>query len=135
LLDAAGSYHRETARQLGDSMSFITPLMRLQDPVATKLVIVTLAEPTPVTEAAELQRELNFAGITPFAWVINNSLAAATPTNPFLQLRAENKCEQIDIVRSLCARVAVVPMLAEEPVGVRLLARLTLTSQALTAAE
>ena len=117
LLDAAGSYHREVARQMGDSLSYITPLMRLQDPVATKVVIVTLAEPTPVMEAAELQDDLKRAGITPFAWVVNNSIAAARPSSPFLRQRAANELPEIARVEALAPRVAVIPLLAEEPIG------------------
>jgi arsenite-transporting ATPase len=47
-LDAAGSYHREMTRQAG--MHVGTPLMRLQDPKHTRVVIVTLAETTPVQD-------------------------------------------------------------------------------------
>jgi arsenite-transporting ATPase len=117
LLDAAGSYHREVARQMGDSIAFITPLMRLQDPVATKVVLVTLAEPTPVMEAAELQDDLIRAGITPYAWVINNSLAAAHPASPFLRQRAVNELPQIARVQTLTPRLAIIQLLAEEPIG------------------
>lgn len=46
LLDAAGSYHRDVARQMGETMHFRTPLMILQDPTQTKVVLVTLPEPT-----------------------------------------------------------------------------------------
>ncbi len=117
LLDAAGSYHRDVVRQMGDSMAFITPLMRLQDPVLTKVVVVTLAEPTPVMEAAELQDDLKRAGITPFAWVVNNSLAAAGPSSPFLRQRAANELAEIARVESLAPRLAIIPLLAEEPIG------------------
>lgn len=58
LLDATGSHHREIARQVGDTMGFVTPLMRLQDPAQTKVVLVTLAETTPVLEAQDLQNDL-----------------------------------------------------------------------------
>jgi arsenite-transporting ATPase len=85
LLDAAGSYHREITRQMSEGARFVTPLMRLQDPAQTKVVIVTLAETTPVLEAEELQGDLARAGITPWAWVINASLTAAEPTSPFLR--------------------------------------------------
>src|SRR5665811_2350088 len=55
LLDATGSYHRDVVRQMGQGgPSFTTPMMRLQDPDHTKVLIVTLAEATPVTEAEEL---------------------------------------------------------------------------------
>ena len=118
LLDATGSYHREVARQLGDRQ-FTTPLMRLLDPELTKVIIVTLAETTPVLEAAGLKSELERAGIHPWAWVINNSLAAAEPTSPLLRRRAAAEIAQIAKVRDDYAdRVAVVPLLAVEPVGI-----------------
>src|ERR1017187_647800 len=63
LLDATGSYHREVARHMGNSRNFTTPLMRLQDPAQTKVILVTLAETTPVLEAQDLQEDLERAGI------------------------------------------------------------------------
>lgn len=118
LLDATGSYHREVARQLGDR-HFTTPLMRLQDPELTKVIIVALAETTPVLEAAGLQRELERAQIHTWAWVINNSLAAAEPTAPLLRRRAAAEVPQITKVKNDYAdRIALVPLLAVEPVGI-----------------
>jgi arsenite-transporting ATPase len=123
LLDAAGSYHREIARQMGRAnMAYSTPLMRLQDPAQTKIILVTLAETTPVLEAAGLQEDLERAGIHPWAWVVNNSIAAARPHSAFLRTRAHNEADQIARVCALAERVAIVPLLAEEPVG---LARLS----------
>jgi arsenite-transporting ATPase len=117
LLDATGAYHREVARQLGNRHT--TPLMRLQNPEQTKVIIVTLAETTPVLEAAGLQDELERAGIRPWAWVINNSLAAANPTAPLLRRRAVAEQSEIDKVKGRYAtRVAAVPLLATEPVGI-----------------
>ena len=125
LLDATGSYHREVARQLGDR-HFTTPLMRLQDPELTKVIIVTLAETTPVLEAAGLNSELERAQIHPWAWVINNSLAAANPTSALLRRRAAAEAAQIAKVRNDYAdRVAVVPLLAVEPVGIPALTALS----------
>ena len=125
LLDATGSYHREVARQLGDRQ-FTTPLMRLQDPDLTKVIVVTLAETTPVLEAAGLKDELERAQIHPWAWVINNSLAAAAPSSALLRRRAVAELPQIEKVRSDHAdRVAVVPLLATEPVGIPALESLT----------
>jgi arsenite/tail-anchored protein-transporting ATPase len=132
LLDATGSYHREVARQLGNRQ-FTTPLMRLQDPELTKVIIVTLAETTPVLEAAGLESELERAEIHPWAWVVNNSLAAANPTAPLLRRRAVAELPEIDKVRSHYAdRVAVVPLLATEPVGIPALEALTQPSAAVT---
>ncbi|EAM1400929.1 TPA: arsenical pump-driving ATPase, partial [Salmonella enterica subsp. enterica serovar Infantis] len=85
LLDATGAYHREMVRQMGQTHDHVmTPMMQLQDPEKTKVIIVTLAETTPVLEAANLQQDLRRAGIEPWAWVVNNSLAAAEPSSPFL---------------------------------------------------
>jgi hypothetical protein len=75
LLDATGAYHRDIVRQMGNTgVHFTTPMMQLQDPKQTKVLIVTLAETTPVLEAANLQADLRRAGIEPWAWVINNSV-------------------------------------------------------------
>ncbi|TFD91347.1 arsenical pump-driving ATPase [Cryobacterium serini] len=129
LLDATGSYHREIARQMGENMSFVTPLMRLQDPELTKVLLVTLAETTPVLEAEELQHDLQRAGIQPWGWIVNNSIAAARPETPFLQSRAANEVTQIDRVSDHADRVAIVPLLADEPIGVDRLTALTAPSR------
>ncbi|WP_181358915.1 arsenical pump-driving ATPase [Pseudothauera lacus] len=121
LLDATGAYHREMARHMDKSgiTHYTTPMMQLQDPAQTRVLIVTLAETTPVLEAARLQDDLRRAGIEPWAWVINNSLAAASPTSPLLMRRAAAEWAQIDAVRNLHAqRLALVPLQAEEPVGI-----------------
>ena len=126
LLDATGAYHREIARQMGNKgLHFTTPMMQLQDPKQTKVLITTLAETTPVLEAANLQADLRRAGIAPWAWVINNSVAAARPHSPLLRRRACNELIEIDAVASRHAsRYAVVPMLKEEPIGVERLLEL-----------
>ncbi|MCX6498260.1 MAG: arsenical pump-driving ATPase [Arthrobacter sp.] len=128
LLDATGSYHREISRQVGATMGFVTPLMRLQDPAQTKVILVTLAETTPVLEAEELQDDLERAGIHPWAWVINNSIAAAHPELSFLRARAAGEMEQIARVRALTDRVALIPLLPEEPIGEERLSALTALS-------
>ena len=61
------------ARQVADSLSFTTPLIRLQDPALTKAILVTLAETTPVLEAEGLQEDLKRAGIRPWALSIAGS--------------------------------------------------------------
>src|SRR3990167_4854316 len=88
LLDATGSYHRDIVRQMGDTnVHFTTPMMQLQDPKQTKVLLVTLAETTPVLEAANLQADLRRAGIEPWAWVVNNSIAASQPQSALLKQR------------------------------------------------
>jgi arsenite-transporting ATPase len=83
------------------------------------VLIVTLPEPTPVLEAAQLQEDLRRAGIEPWAWVINSSLAAAPTASPLLKQRAALEVAQIEAVRTRYAkRIALVPMQTEEPVGI-----------------
>jgi arsenite-transporting ATPase len=120
LLDATGSYHRDIVRHAasGAQARLVTPMMRLQDPEQTKILIVTLAETTPVLEAAHLQDDLRRAGIEPWGWIVNSSLAAAESRDPLLRLRAASELGQIAKVREgLAERFAVVPMQAEEPAG------------------
>jgi arsenite-transporting ATPase len=120
LLDATGAYHREVTRQTGATgKHYTTPMMQLQDPARTKVLLVTLAETTPVLEAASLQDDLRRAGIEPWAWVVNNSIAAAHPHASLLQQRAYNELREIDAVLTQhTKRVAIVPLLQHEPVGV-----------------
>ncbi|MDD2545640.1 MAG: arsenical pump-driving ATPase [Burkholderiaceae bacterium] len=127
LLDATGAYHRDIARQMeGTGLHFTTPMMQLQDPKQTKVLIVTLAETTPVLEAAQLQADLQRAGITPWAWVVNDSVAAAPVTAPLLRQRAAHERQEIQAVAQRHAlRHAVVPMCREEPVGLARLRQLT----------
>jgi arsenite-transporting ATPase len=121
LLDATGAYHREVARQMDKAhLHFTTPMMQLQDPKQTKILIVTLAEKTPVLEAANLQADLRRAGIEPWAWVINNSVAATTTSSSLLHQRALNELVEINAVATeYSKRYAVVPMMKDEPIGVQ----------------
>jgi arsenite/tail-anchored protein-transporting ATPase len=122
LLDATGAYHREVSRQMVSGIHSLTPMMQLQDPKQTKVLLVTLAETTPVLEAAHLQDDLRRAGIEPWAWVINQSIAATTVKSPLLRRRAANELREIEAVANRHAsRYAVVPLLQQEPVGMELL--------------
>ena len=124
LIDATGAYHRDVVRHMNPDLHVVTPMMRLQDPAQTKMVIVTLPETTPVLEAEALQADLRRAGIEPWAWVVNASLAAAGPTDPLLVARAAAEEPHIDRVESKNPRVAVIPWLTEEPIGSRRLLEL-----------
>ncbi|MEY2343306.1 arsenical pump-driving ATPase [Acidithiobacillus sp. IBUN Pt1247-S3] len=127
LLDATGAYHREVARHMGANAHYTTPMMQLQDPERTKVIIVTLAETTPVLEAAGLQEDLRRAGIEPWAWLINNSLAVSKTRSPLLKLRAGHELAQIEAVRTRHAkRIALVPIQTEEPVGIERLQTLAI---------
>ncbi len=120
LLDATGAYHRDVVRHAEESARgrMVTPMMRLQDPSQTKILIVTLAETTPVLEATKLQADLRRAGIEPWGWIVNASLAAATTTNPLLRRRGVGERALIERVRGdLASRMAVVALRGEDPVG------------------
>ena len=117
LLDATGAYHRDVVRNLQPGSHVVTPMMRLQDPKQTKMVIVTLPETTPVLEAESLQADLRRAGIEPWAWVINSSLSAASPTDPLLVARAAEEQQHVERVQKSVSRVAIIPWLTQEPTG------------------
>ncbi len=117
LLDATGSYHKEILRQSRGHV-VATPMMRLQDPAWTRILLVTLPETTPVHEASALQEDLRRAGIEPYGWIINRSLAVAGPRDPLLVQRAREERRHItEVTTRLARRTAVVPWLAEAPVG------------------
>lgn len=130
LLDTAGAYHRDMVRQSGDRLAFHTPLMLLQDPDLTRVLIVATPEPTPVTEAEQLQDDLLRAGIRRWAWIVNNSIAAAHPESALLQQRARNELAEYRRITGLATRLAAVPMLPTEPVGVDALTALTAETHA-----
>ncbi len=121
LLDATGAYHRQMTSQLAPTASgrVVTPLMRLQDPAYTKVVLVTLPETTPVSEAASLQEDLRRAGIEPYGWVINKSLAVSGTRDPLLRLRLDKELTQIARVRNgLAKRAFIIGWRTKPPVGV-----------------
>lgn len=125
LLDATGAYHREIAKKMGSKGHFTTPMMQLQDPERTKVLLVTLPETTPVLEAANLQSDLERAGIHPWGWIINNSLSIADTSSPLLCQRAQQEQPQIEAVKNQHAnRIALVPVLASEPAGIEKLREL-----------
>ena len=128
LLDATGAYHRQMTRDLGPSPAgrVVTPLMRLQDPDYTKIILVALPETTPVSEAAHLQDDLRRAQIEPWAWVINRTMAGTGTTDPLLRRRIAGESRQLARLRGgLARRLYLLPFLAEPPVGIDRLATLS----------
>ncbi len=118
LLDATGAYHKEILRQTADLPGrSTTPLMRLQDPEFTRVLVVTLPESTPVAEAANLQADLRRAGIEPFGWIVNGSLSASGTRHPLLARRAALEGRHLGRVSELAGRVWLAPWRAEAPVG------------------
>jgi arsenite-transporting ATPase len=122
LLDATGAYHRQMTRQLEPSGPgrIVTPLMRLQDPHHTRVILVTLPETTPVSEAAALQDDLRRASIEPSCWVINKCLAASGTHDPLLQLRLVRERIQMARVRNgLARRAFMIGWRSRPPVGIK----------------
>lgn len=125
LLDATGAYHRQMIRGAAGVGKITTPLMRIQDPTLTRVLLVTLPEVTPVSQAAALQDDLRRASIQPWAWILNKSVAAAGTQDPLLLARLGGEARQIErITNGLAKRIYVIPWLAERPVGVEALGAL-----------
>ena len=121
LLDATGAYHRQMTSQLEPSGAgrIVTPLMRLQDPTHTRVILVTLPETTPVSEAAGLQEDLRRAGIEPFGWVINKCLTPSGTHDPLLRLRLARERTQIARVQNgLAKRAFMIGWRSKPPIGV-----------------
>jgi arsenite-transporting ATPase len=127
LLDAAESYHREVARSSGAVPDAVRALLpRLRDAQFTRILLVTLAEATPVYEAGRLQDDLRRAGIEPFGWVVNASLAASGTAHPVLAVRAQLEWPQLRRVQEeLSARSWVIPWRSHPLVGAEALLALS----------
>jgi arsenite-transporting ATPase len=131
LMDATGAYHRQVLRELeGQANSrIVTPLMRLQDPAYTQIILVTLPETTPVSQAQALQEDLRRARIEPYAWVINKSVLAAGTADPLLGARLAGEKAQMDRVENgLSKKTYLVPWRATAPIGLAQLSALVLRS-------
>lgn len=105
LLDAAQSYQREVARTNAEVPAEVADLLaRLRDPEFARMLVVTLAESTPVHEAERLQADLRRAGMEPFGWVINSSLTTSQTAHPTLHARAAAERPHIERVPELSAQ-------------------------------
>ncbi len=123
LLDSTQSYHREIQRSQGDIPESVKKLLpKLRDEKQTEVIIVTLAETTPVHEALRLQSDLNRAGIHSKWWVINSSFYATTTTNTILKVKANNEVQWINKVNEISnGNFAVIEWKPEELKGEKLL--------------
>ncbi|WMJ88215.1 arsenical pump-driving ATPase [Anaerocolumna sp. MB42-C2] len=99
LLDSTQSYNQEMKRSQGDIPDSAKKLLpRLRNPEETEVIIVTLAEATPVFEAKRLEEDLKRAKISSKWWVINASLYRTETTNQLLSVKASNEIEWINKV-------------------------------------
>ena len=120
LMDATGAYHRQMVREFEGHGAgrVVTPLMRLQDAQYTKIILVTLPEVTPVSQAAALQDDLRRASIEPYAWVLNKSVLAAGTRDPLLAARLAGERQQMERMSSgLAKRIFILPWLIRPPIG------------------
>ena len=117
-------FRSEVTRTASDTPESVRNLLpTLRDPDATKIVLVALPEATPVHEAARLQADLRRAGIEPFAWVVNQSLAPLAVRDPVLTERRAHEGPFLAEILAKGTPVALVPWLSEPPVGIAALAR------------
>lgn len=128
LLDATQTYHQEIQRSQGDVPESVKNLLpRLRNPKETTVVIVTLAEATPVFEANRLKQDLLRAGIQPKWWVINQSLYATKTTDPILSGRASSETQWIKEVQKYSSnKCVIVPWQKHEIKGYEELKKLTI---------
>ncbi|MDA2239528.1 arsenical pump-driving ATPase [Bacillus cereus group sp. Bc222] len=119
LLDAAQTYHKEIARSTGEVPQSVKNLLpRLRNPEETSVVIVTLAEATPVHEASRLQEDLKRADITPKWWVINQSFYATHTSDFVLRGRAQSEIQWIQEVQKESQKnCVIIPWQSEDIVG------------------
>ncbi|MCC5905698.1 MAG: arsenical pump-driving ATPase [Balneolaceae bacterium] len=118
LLDTTGSYHKEILRNTAmDAGKLKTPYMYLQDPEYSKLLIVTLPETTPITEAQKLQADLRRSGIEPYAWIANQSMSSSPVSDPLLKMRAAAEIPLLmALEKDLDSQLYSIPFVVESPV-------------------
>ena len=119
LLDASQSYSKEIERSTGEVPESARKLLpQIRNPKDTSVVIITLAEATPVLEASRLQDDLKRANINPKWWVINQSLSATNTNDPILKGKAMVEKEWIqEVNENKAEKTAIIPWLPEEKVG------------------
>ncbi|MBD5643853.1 arsenical pump-driving ATPase [Clostridium botulinum] len=119
LLDSTQSYNKEIQRSQRDIPESVKKLLpKLRNEEHTEVIIVTLAETTPVYEAMRLQEDLNRAGIHSKWWVINSSFYVADTTNSILKVKANNEIQWINKVNEISkGNFAVIEWMPEEVKG------------------
>jgi arsenite-transporting ATPase len=119
LLDAAESYQREIKRsnaEVPDAVRYLA--RRLRDRDYARVIIVTLAESTPVDEAERLQADLRRAGIEPYGWLVNATLSHTDTDHPTLRARVAGEYPYLARVAQLSpTRTWSVAWQREEPTG------------------
>lgn len=130
LLDSTQAYHKEMERSTGEVPLSVQQLLpRLRNPKETTVVIVTLAEATPVHEAERLQDDLNRANITPKWWVINQSLYATHTVDPILHGRSVSEIDWIkEVEKHSNNNYVIIPWKIKNPVGYEAIKEFTINT-------
>ena len=97
LLDSSQSYHKEVERTQGgtipESVKNLLPRLRSDE---TEVVIVTLAEATPVYEALRLEDDLKRAKIAVKWWIINSAFYGTRSSDALLSAKASHEVKWIN---------------------------------------
>ena len=122
LLDSSQSYHKEVQRTQGgnipESVKNLLPRLRSDE---TEVVIVTLAEATPVYEALRLEDDLKRANLPVKWWIINSSLYKANSTDKLLAAKGNEEVKWIKKVEEHSnGNFAVIEWKADEIKGEKL---------------
>lgn len=122
LLDSSQTYHREEERTQGgnipESVKKLLPRLRSLE---TEVLIVTLAETTPVYEALRLEKDLKRAQMNVKWWIINSSFYRAKTTHHLLVAKANHEVTWINkVAEHSKGNVAVIGWIADEIKGSKL---------------
>jgi arsenite-transporting ATPase len=122
LLDSTETYHKEIERSQGEIPGSVKRLLpKLRNHEETEVIIVTLAEATPVYEAKRLVEDLKRAGIFTKWWLINSSFYKTNTTNEILKVKASNEIKWINEVNRISNdQFAVIEWMPEELKGKKL---------------
>lgn len=122
LLDSSQSYHREVERTQGGnipkSVQNLLPRLRSEE---TEVLIVTLAETTPVYEAFRLEEDLKRAQITAKWWIINESFYQTETSDSLLKAKVKQEIKWISrVAEHTKGNFAVINWKADEIKGKKL---------------
>ncbi len=118
LLDAAQAYHRDVQRTAEAPTPAVENLLpRLRNSQYARVLLVTVAEATPVHEAAQLQADLQRAGIDVYGWVVNQVLGGLPATHPLLRARQAGEVRYLREIEGLSQRMYRVPFALAAPAG------------------
>lgn len=122
LLESTESYDKEIRRTKGETPEAVKKLLPRLRSDETEVLIVTLAEATPVYEALRLEEDLRRAKLDVSWWVINQSFSKANVSNVLLKTKASSEAEWINRMdQHTNGKFAVIAWSGEQIKGEKLL--------------